>query len=46
MSETVHALDAQAELLIVGLDLLTVADAVYLRELVDRRIRRRSRLAS
>src|SRR4051794_25983443 len=37
-SETVRALDTQAELLIVGLDLLTVADATYLCELVDRRI--------
>jgi hypothetical protein len=36
-SDTLHALDIQAELWIVGVELLTVADAAYLCELVDHR---------
>lgn len=36
-SDTLHSLDNQVELWIVGLELLTVADATHLCELVDRR---------
>lgn len=35
--DTIHALETPAELVVVGLELLTAADAAFLCDLVDRR---------